>query len=169
MKIKRTSVASQIAKFWETTMPIPFSGCFIWMGKVTTRGYGVIGSGFRAHRVAWELTNGAIPDGLLVCHRCDVPLCVNPSHLFLGTPADNVRDMIRKGRQIFQGRPRVGSVIPGQRCGSWLVTDQVEHRNTRMFRACICDCGTERFVYDHDLWSGKSKGCGHAYAYLHRP
>jgi hypothetical protein len=51
-----------------------------------------------AHRVAWEVTNGPIPQGLCVCHRCDVPWCVNPDHLFLGTKGDNNKDKAKKGR-----------------------------------------------------------------------
>jgi hypothetical protein len=75
--------------------------CWLWTGARTTNGYGRItvgGKGHQAHRVAWMLASGAIPDGLYVCHRCDVKLCVRPAHLFLGTQHDNMQDAKAKGR-----------------------------------------------------------------------
>jgi hypothetical protein len=93
------------------TTPEPNSGCHLWTGVVNHHGYGMIGLGERragidrTHRVSWRLAFGEIPPGLMVLHRCDTPSCVNPTHLFLGTAADNTADMVRKGRgKLF---PRV--------------------------------------------------------------
>lgn len=79
-------------------------GCWIWLGNKRPDkhgGYGLIkidGRITRAHRVSYEAYKGIIPQGLFVCHTCDVPLCVNPNHLFLGTLQDNNLDMYLKGR-----------------------------------------------------------------------
>ena len=64
---------------------------------------------FRDHRFAWEFYNGPIPDGLLVCHKCDNPACCNPEHLFLGTEQDNMTDKINKNRQIIVRGSDVGT------------------------------------------------------------
>ena len=73
-------------------------GCHLWVGKTIPSGYGRFGCR-GAHRVAWELANGRpIPNGLWVLHKCDNPPCVNPKHLYVGTPADNSRDMVRRNR-----------------------------------------------------------------------
>ena len=80
----------------------PNTGCWLWTGYANQDGYGLIkvdGRVFRAHRVAWQLAGLKISDGLHVLHRCDNPPCVNPAHLFLGTPLDNARDRDSKGRK----------------------------------------------------------------------
>lgn len=77
--------------------PIPESGCFIWEGNTTKAGYGVMCKKY-LHRYAYERAFGAIPNGKHVLHRCDVPCCCNPKHLFLGTQIDNNNDRQNKGR-----------------------------------------------------------------------
>ena len=63
-----------------------------------------------AHRYSWELLVGPIPDGLILCHHCDTPLCVRPDHLFAGTHVDNIRDMFAKGRN---GDPTNKTLVHG--------------------------------------------------------
>ncbi len=79
------------------------SGCWIWMAKGLLRGgYGPANfnwKSYQAHRLSWMAYRGEIPDGLHVCHHCDVRLCINPYHLFLGTHDDNMADKVAKNRQ----------------------------------------------------------------------
>lgn len=97
------------ARFWAA---VDKSGaCWLWRGAVTSRGYGTMSieaRTVRVHRFSWELHNGSIPTGMVVCHHCDTPLCVNPWHLFVGTRLDNKRDCVRKGRHYVppRGVPR---------------------------------------------------------------
>ncbi len=79
------------------------TGCLEWLGAQMKKGYGnfvLEGINTTAHRAAWELVNGRIPDGMYVCHKCDNPRCCRVDHLFLGTPEDNQRDMDNKGRRV---------------------------------------------------------------------
>lgn len=81
--------------------------CWLWRGALFRRGYGCFSIKHKSHlshRVAWEITHGPIPEGMLVCHKCDNPLCVRPDHLFLGTPKDNMDDKTQKGRARYTAR-----------------------------------------------------------------
>lgn len=85
----------------------PNSGCRLWTASANERGYGLVKAWGRtrlAHRVAWVMERGPIPKGLQICHRCDTPSCVNVQHFFLGTQAENLADMIRKGRSATGDR-----------------------------------------------------------------
>ena len=103
-------------RFDQYVYPDPNSGCFIWAGGSDRRGYGKFTYGSRvdgsrqqvlAHRYAYERVHGPVPAKLHICHKCDTPCCVNPEHLFLGTNADNLRDMSAKcrGRKSRLGLP----------------------------------------------------------------
>ena len=93
-------------RFHEKFVADPNSGCWIWTASTSEFGYGVIGLGHRnegtdkAHKVSYRLYKGDIPAGLNVLHSCDVPECVNPKHLRLGTLSDNMQDCVKRKRNF---------------------------------------------------------------------
>lgn len=131
-------------------------GCWLWTGA---------GSGLRAKlqmpdgqqvaaRVAYEVFRGPIPDGFFVCHRCDNPACVNPAHLFLGTPRDNVHDMIAKGRRVQPDAPR-GAQHPNNVLSEEAVRVIQSIRQDRGARSLAKFFKTAASNID-SIWSGRS-------------
>jgi hypothetical protein len=103
--------------------------CWLWRGGIMANGYGRLSvkrKTVKVHRLSWELHFGPIPDGLHVCHKCDVRHCVNPDHLFLGTAGDNVRDCWSKGRGSSMHVTHPELVARGEQNGlSKLITKDV--------------------------------------------
>jgi len=96
-----------LQRFWARVKKS--SGCWEWIGGRDAAGYGALnvqGAILRVHVLSYWLHHGAIPTGKIICHHCDNPPCVNPSHIYAGTVSSNTRDMIARGRAA----PQVGHV-----------------------------------------------------------
>jgi hypothetical protein len=128
-----------VARFWAKVDKVSDpNGCWLWTGAISSSGYGSYGAPqgtVSTHRYAYALTYGPIDSKLLVCHRCDVKLCVNPSHLFLGTHADNALDYFDKGFiRISKPRKQNGEANSNSR---------LTHTQVLAIRA-LCDAGIQQ-------------------------
>jgi hypothetical protein len=146
--------ATVLDRFEAKIYRCPETGCWLWTASLIGGGYGRISVRRRtvlAHRLAWEEANGrSIPDGLFVCHRCDVPRCVRPDHLFLGTQQDNHDDKWRKGRGASgdkNGRRKHPETAPrgdnnGARTHPHRLARGVVHHAARLTEADVVECRT---------------------------
>ena len=132
-------------KYGKSALPVRFwdrvtktDSCWAWTGSKMSNGYGSIrvhGRRTGAHRVAWELAFGQIPESRFICHHCDNRLCVRPDHLFLGLPKDNSADMDRKGRRRWKNPP-------GKNAGEAHGMSKVNEQTVREMRAMRCSGAT---------------------------
>ena len=140
-------MAARKVPFDELYVPVPLAGCWIWTGSVNEAGYGRYRPVGRrkefAHRFAYQRAGNDIPPGLMVCHRCDTPSCVNPAHLYLGTPGDNMRDRSERGRARNQNTCKTHCVR-----GHELTPDNVypDKRGGRKCRACALESARSSYA-----------------------
>lgn len=137
------------------SIPEPNTGCWLWLGGVNRSGYGrvYVGGGSLApkklaHRWAMEMHSGEpVPAGMCVLHRCDVPSCVNPAHLWLGTQRDNVADRVAKGRNgAARGENSSPRRFPGsmKRPGEQNALAKLTDAEARQIKACLREGETPR-------------------------
>ncbi len=138
---------SVLRRFEEKYIPEPNSGCWLWTASLTNKGYGELmlrhtRRTIGAHRISYKLFKGVIPDDMNVLHMCDIPSCVNPDHLELGTQAQNMQDSVSRGRS------RKGRVFPDE----WkLSQDEVEalRKDSRASRKVAQTYGISHMQVQH--------------------
>jgi hypothetical protein len=160
-------------RFWQRVNVSDENACWLWQGSVVSqkRPYGVFYVGYDsirkraqlmlAHRYSYILTHGSIPEGLLVCHQCDNPQCVNPNHLFTGTYSDNSQDMKQKGRG--RGKSRPGALGTKAKLTweqvDWLRSDEVQGSSQRELAEQLgVTPSTISKIRRYDTWKDRLNG-----------
>lgn len=126
-------------RFLEYASPEPNTGCWLWTKTVDSHGYGrmyVKGGAHGAHRVSYELFVGPIPACKLILHKCDMPICVNPDHLLIGTQSDNMNDSVKKDRSSF--------VLTREQVLEIRTSNKTQRRLAREFGVCKSTIGNVR-------------------------
>ena len=118
------------------------SGCWEWDGYKNSAGYGVLSyqsQMYLAHRLAYETWIGPIPDGLLVCHTCDNPPCINPDHLYVGTQQDNMKDMAKRKRSYWGNvtHCKSGHEFTGISSQGYRICRTCKNANNRRYKAKV--------------------------------
>ena len=138
-------------RFWMQTEKRLPDECWEWIGSKNDDGYGSIQINktlTKAHRFSWQISNGEIPTGLCVLHKCDNPSCVNPNHLFLGTQQDNIIDMHKKGRLNYKTRKPNPKSLPqesiNELCQLYATGNYKQNQLSKMFN--ISTSSTNRYV-----------------------
>lgn len=140
------------------SIPEPNSGCWIWTGSISSVGYGLCGSEdnktVSAHRLSYRVFKAEISDGMIVAHKCDNRLCVNPDHLWLATHKENSNDMVKKGRSAN-----------GEKCGKRKLTEEqidfikssnLSHRQLGvMFNVSHANIG---YIKRNKTWNAQNRG-----------
>jgi hypothetical protein len=149
-----SDLAELIAKF---AVPEPNSGCWLWIGAVSRNGYGALTMNSRrrvATHVSLEAVGRLVPKGMQVCHSCDVPACVNPDHLFIGTQLDNIRDCIMKGRHVPGPGAKKGTRTDAKFCSNGHPRTQgniyVRHDGHTGCRICLRATQIRRLARDKE-------------------
>jgi predicted XRE-type DNA-binding protein len=137
--VGRRKVQALAERFWPKVDRSSVEGCWLWTSALNNKGYGFFNMGGHAgpirlaHRVAYELTYGPIPEGQEVCHSCDTPRCVRPDHLFLGTHTANMRDA--SGKRRLRGLLTADHPYRGEQHGNAKLNDEIVQAIRRRYAA----------------------------------